>query len=513
MKLTRFSAAVLAAFALGLAVSACSSMLNSLSSSIEALNEKLSEGVEIAPVPDEGKEKAAALAEANKAAAAKKADTKAASSASKSASASATPAPVKTVVPKGTSLYEFVGTPYTVLPKGTDGTAGKTGTYVLFGDWPQSIKAPHVVVDESKIAVVGAHTYYKGSDGAWYIKIMERKAGGYEGPNGFRYSDGTKVQNAYKKSYRYFKVEPIKWRVLTTNYNGSGKKLLLAEVALTNEQFSDTWGDYAVFEAMDGNRYAFTLDVTLRQLENGQYIQHNNYEHSRMRAFLNGIAYIQGDENIYVKGAKTPMRINEEFVGRGFLQTAFTPAMQSKIAVTTVENNSRKNSGIDLVQEFTAVDRSIYDGTMYYESGEQHKRVTFPKFTSNDTKDKVFLLSPAEVVRKDYGFILVPPTVTPNNIMDLYRAGKTWTTAETVNTYKGLAHPMTDFARGNGVAHFSDEVVTTWWLRTPVLPPYFHRISVHREDQQAAAVTDISETGSQTVNNSSVGVVPAICVN
>ena len=494
---------LVAALVVGLAATSCSSTLNALSESINSMNEKLSEGIEIASVPTEAQNKDAA-----------RTGTKSPASASKTVAQ--TPekvAPAQPYIPKSANVNEFVGTPYTVLPAGTDGSAGKSGTYVLFGDWPQTIKAANVTVDESKVTVVGAHTYYKGSDGAWYIKIMENKALGHEGQKGFRYSDGTKVQNKYKKTYRYFKVEPIKWRILTSNYNGTGKKLLLAEAALTNEQFCDTWGDYATFEAVDGNHYSFTLDVTLRKLENGTVIQHNNYEHSRLRAFLNGIAYVQGDENIYLKGVKPYTRINEEFVGRGFLQTAFTPAMQSKIAVTTVENNSRQNSRVNLIQEFTALDRSLYDGTMYYESGEQHKRVSFPKFTSNNTKDKVFVLSPADVVRKDYGFIEVPPTVTKDNMMDLYRAGKTWTTAETETTYKGLARPMTDFSRGHGVAHFSDEVVTTWWLRTPLLPPYFHRLSVHREDQQAAAVTDIATPGSQTVNNFTVGVVPAICVN
>lgn len=501
MKLTLYSAALSAAISLGVVVSSCSSMLNSMSASINSLNEKLSEGIEIVSAPTDVRENTASRTEVGKTAAASPSTT------------TAKAAPASSTVLKNASVQEFVGTPYTALPAGTDGSVGKSGTYVLFGDWPQTIKAASVTVNESQVAIVGAHTYYKGSDGAWYIKIMERKASGHEGRLGFRYSDDSRVQNVYKKSYRYFKVEPIKWRVVTNNYNGSGKKLLLAEVALTNEQFCDTWGDYAVFEAVDANRYAFTLDVTLRKLENGCYIQHNNYEHSRLRAFLNGIAYIQGDENIYLKGVKTPMRVNEEFVGRGFLQTAFTPAMQSKIAVTTVENNSRQNSGISIIQEFTALDRSLYDGTMYYESGEQHKRVYFPKFTSNNTKDKVFVLSPAEVTRQDYGFIKVPPKVTGDNVMELYRSGKQWTAADVETTYKGLARPMTDFSRGNGVAHFSDEVVTTWWLRTPLLPPYFHRLSVHREDQQSAAVTDLSATGCQNVNDSSVGVVPAICVN
>ena len=498
-------AVLLAALSVTLAVTSCSNMLNSLSESINSANEKLANGNVTAYRSNQTPVSRPAKAPVSR--------PTYMSSTSRTSTPAHTNTPVHTPAPapKHVASYEFVGTPYTVLPAGTDGSAGRSATYVLFGDWPQTIKAAGVTVDESRHTVVGAHTYYLGSDGAWYIKIMEDKAGGHEGQLGFRYSDGTKVQNKYKKSYRYFKVEPIKWRIVTNNYNGSGKKLLLAEVALTNERFCDTWGDYAVFEHVDGNMYSFTLDVTLRKLSDGTLIQHNNYEHSRLRAFLNGIAYVQGDENIYLKGTKTPMRTNDEFVGRGFLQTAFSPAMQSKIAVTTIDN-SRKNSGLELIQESTALDRSIYDGTLYYESGEQHKRVYFPKFSVKDTKDKVFVLSPKEVVRKDYGFIPTPPKVTPENMMDYYRAGKTWTTSDTETTYKALARPMTDFSRGHGVAHFSDEVVTTWWLRTPVLPPYFHRLSVHREDQQAAAVTDIFTPGAQTVNDFSVGVVPAICV-
>ena len=263
---------------------------------------------------------------------------------------------------------------------------------------------------------------------------------------------------------------------------------------------------------MDGNRYAFTLDVTIRQLENGTYIHHNNYEHSRLRAFLNGIAYIQGDDEIYRKGLKPYTRINEEFVGRGFLQTAFTPALQGRIAVTTVDNSSRQNSGVDLVQELTAVDRSLYDGTMYYEHGEEHKRVYFPKLTSSNTKDKVFVLSPKEVTRADYGFVKVPPKVTEENVMDKFWAGEQWRASETATTYKGLARPLTDFSRARGAAHFDDETTTTWWLRTPVLPPYFHTLFSERLEQEAAGVNDFPTVFGMNVR-SAAGVVPAICVN
>lgn len=497
----------MAAISLSLAISSCSSMLASLSESISQLNDQLASNLSENPQTQTSK---TAPATSAKPSASYQASPAASSSAAKASSA---PKTTSATTAKPSASSAFAGTPYTELPAGTDGSVGKSGKYVLFGDWPQTIKAENVTVNESKYVVVGAHTYYKGSDGCWYIKIMENKASGYEGPKGFRYSDDTRVQTKYKKSYRYFKVEPIKWRILTSNYNGTGKKLLLAEAALTCESFNDTWGDYAMFEGVDGKQYYFTLDVTLRKRKDGSYIQHNNYEHSRIRAFLNGIAYLQGDENAYVKGTPPVTKTNEEFVGKGFLQTAFTPEAQSKIAVTTVENSNRKNTGLAVVQELTALDAKIYEGTLYYEKGEDHKRTYFPKFTSNNTKDKVFLLTPADVIRKDYGFIEVPPTVTPENALKIVSSGKTWKVSDASTTYKGQKRPLTDFTRAHGALHFDDEYSTFWWLRTPILPPYFHRIVVERVDQQAAIVNDFPTPSTQEVNSPGVGVVPAICVD
>lgn len=507
MKRIAKTATFMATISLSLAISSCSSMLASLSESISQLNDQLASNLSENPQTQTSK---TAPATSAKPSASYQASPAASSSAAKASSA---PKTTSATTAKPSASSAFAGTPYTELPAGTDGSVGKTGKYVLFGDWPQTIKAENVTVNESKYVVVGAHTYYKGSDGCWYIKIMENKASGYEGPKGFRYSDDTRVQTKYKKSYRYFKVEPIKWRILTSNYNGTGKKLLLAEAALTCEPFNDTWGDYAMFEGVDGKQYYFTLDVTLRKRKDGSYIQHNNYEHSRIRAFLNGIAYLQGDENAYVKGTPPVTRTNDEFVGRGFLQTAFSPEAQSKIAVTTVENSNRKNTGLAVVQELTALDAKIYEGTIYYEKGEDHKRTYFPKFTSNNTKDKVFLLTPADVIRKDYGFIEVPPTVTPENALKIFGSGKTWKVSDASTTYKGQKRPLTDFTRAHGALHFDDEYSTFWWLRTPILPPYFHRIVVERVDQQAAIVNDFPTPSTQEVNSPGVGVVPAICVD
>ena len=48
---------------------------------------------------------------------------------------------------------------------------------------------------------------------------------------GYTYSDGTTVAQAGDNSTKYFKVEPIKWRVL--NPSAGGNKILVAESILT----------------------------------------------------------------------------------------------------------------------------------------------------------------------------------------------------------------------------------------------------------------------------------------
>ena len=184
----------------------------------------------------------------------------------------------------GSSVLTFSGTDYTVLPAGTYGTLGTSGTYVLFGDWPQTIKADSVTVDETNSVVVGAYTYYKGSNGAWYAKIKENAYN-----SGYKYSNGTDVAQNSANSYKYFKVEPIKWRVLTDNY--SGKRLLLAESILVN------------------HRYAASS---------------NNYANSEIRAYLNGT----------------------------FWNTAFTDSEKSMIDETDVDNSaaSTTDAGGNLTQ-------------------------------------------------------------------------------------------------------------------------------------------------------------------
>ena len=173
------------------------------------------------------------------------------------------------------SLEQNVTGGITELPEETDGTLGPEGKYVTFGSFPQTVKAADVTIDETDTKTQGAFTYYRGSDGEWYVRQAEKAY-----VSSYTYSDGSAVGEG-GTSEKYFKVEPVKWRVLTDDY--SGKKLLLAESILINKRFDDS---------------------------------RNNYKDSEIREWLNG----------------------------DFLQTAFTEEELTLIAETTVDNSARSTN-------------------------------------------------------------------------------------------------------------------------------------------------------------------------
>ena len=224
-------------------------------------------------------------------------------------------------------------------------------TYVYFGDWPQSVlpATSTVTVDETVSVEMGANTYYLGSDGNYYAKCAENA---YEVDDQYKYHDGTQV-GSYGRTTRYFKVEPIKWRVLTDNY--SGKKLLLAENILTaNVPY-----------------YKYNSSSNKRTVGSDTKIYPNNYKYSQIRAYLNGLDY-------YYDTSNTETTKKTDYTGKGFLQTAFTQNAQALIAETVVDN-SNETAGIS-TSSYAAV------------------------YACENTTDKIFLLSESEVINSDYGF-------------------------------------------------------------------------------------------------------------
>ena len=157
--------------------------------------------------------------------------------------------------------------PYTVIT--TQQIGSSVYNIVTFGSWPQTLKTDGVSIDQNVSLVVGDFTYYMGSDGYWYAKLSDK----------------------------YYKVEPIKWRVLTTDYNGTGKKLLLAENSLIAKQY-------------DAGK--------------------NNYQNSKIRKWLNSNSNSAAASDHGGSG--------------GFLKTAFTAAEQSAIAAASLDNSARSSN-------------------------------------------------------------------------------------------------------------------------------------------------------------------------
>lgn len=264
-------------------------------------------------------------------------------------------------VKKEIELYKFHEEPVK-FTSGTDGTAGTAATYVEFGDWPQSVLpvTSTVTVDETLSVIMGANTYYLGSDGNYYAKCAENA---YGTDDDYKYHDGTQAGTGGITT-RYFKVEPIKWRVLTDNY--SGKKLLLAENILT------------------ANVPYCNSSIFTRTVGSDTNIYPNNYKYSQIRAYLNGLDYYYYDLTSTETTKKT------DYTGKGFLHTAFTQSAQALIAETVVDNS----------KETTGYSESTYA----------------TEYACENTTDKIFLLSESEVINSDYGFAAYNSYVKKNRI-------------------------------------------------------------------------------------------------
>lgn len=108
--------------------------------------------------------------------------------------------------------------------------------YVFFGSFPQTVKAENVAICEQI-----EDSLYRGSDGKIYCKVSKKDVRKYAGKFTFatrqdgphlsigRYSNG-------QASCSYFKVEPIKWRVI---HRENGILTLLCDKILFYYQFKE----------------------------------------------------------------------------------------------------------------------------------------------------------------------------------------------------------------------------------------------------------------------------------
>ena len=184
---------------------------------------------------------------------------------------------------------------------------------------------------------------------------------------------------------------------------------------------------------------------------NGNTVNPNDYKYSTLRAFLNG-KYESGDPQ------------SKTYQGSGFLQRAFTSSAQALIFEGDVDNSARSTNTQRNANEWS--------------SGNN-------VFAYGSTKDKVFVLSVQEATNESYGFNKDP----------------TW------KEYGMRLVRTTDYAKAKHVfqskwtdGHFE----SNWWLRSP---RDINSTQSRIVGGNATIVHDVS------VNNDTVGIVPAIVLN
>ena len=297
--------------------------------------------------------------------------------------------------------------------------------HVYFGDWPQTIKAADITVDESDTCVCGGYTYFRGSDGNWYARCTVK-------PNtsGYTYSNGNAVE---QDALEYFRVEPIKWRILSTSFNHdndnttAGKWLLLAEEILHAD---------VAFCTVGSSRLSGT-------------IWNNKYEHSNVRAFLNGTSAYD---------------LPDDWTGRGFLQTAFTETACSSINTTKVDCS-------------TYTTKPTGAGSTYVQREESVSATSY-----SPLEDKVFLLSIYEASSSSIGFGAYDATGEG--------AGRVLT--------------PTDWALANNNAS------GCWQLRSP---KYSNSGLPNKHVWYVSANGSANNSTQAGTSSASYGIVPALCID
>jgi uncharacterized repeat protein (TIGR02543 family) len=125
-----------------------------------------------------------------------------------------------------------------------DNTPDPTGNYVLFGEYPQTVE-----LNLNNIDIAGGEKvdgYYRGVDGVTRYKKVT--ASTYGAANDYWFTDQS--QQIIQGTAYYFKVEPLKWRILQTIDN---KALLVCETII----------DHYSYNASSGvNRYIDSSDLT-----------------------------------------------------------------------------------------------------------------------------------------------------------------------------------------------------------------------------------------------------------
>lgn len=123
----------------------------------------------------------------------------------------------------------------------------KSSNYIYFGEYPQTIASAAAIQGLGKFADKDGY-FYSTFDGERYAKFVATPF-----VKDFIFSNGEKIINGV--SY-YFKVEPLKWRILKEK---DGKALLLTELIIDNTRFnsdSNLWANSEIRAWLNKEFYA-----------------------------------------------------------------------------------------------------------------------------------------------------------------------------------------------------------------------------------------------------------------
>ena len=243
----------------------------------------------------------------------------------------------------------------------------RDGDYIYFGHWPQTLERDeNVVAKLNEMAGTpplprdNANPYnWESHEGTTYMwqKIVIYNGTKYLGVqmNDYRASgidalyDKITDNGYYKLNVYWFKYEPIKWRILTTNENSA---FIMSDIALD-------------FFSMQPDRKSEIRDDLLASYNNSpgvpDGIYANNWEYSFIRSWLNETFY------------------NEVFND-----------LQKEIIQTTHLDNSARSCNPN-------------EYPKYYGYGENAGKNKYAD-QCKDTDDKIFLLSLRDVTTTAYGF-------------------------------------------------------------------------------------------------------------
>jgi len=132
----------------------------------------------------------------------------------------------------------------TYLRVNAEGNPDARGEYILFGEYPQTLKADDVTITSN----TDSRGYYLGSDGFYYAKMTANQRN-----SNYTFSSGESISNG---EVYYFKVESVRWRILSEESN---TLFILCDSIIENKEY----------DGYDGGNYS------------------NNFAESNIRAWLN----------------------------------------------------------------------------------------------------------------------------------------------------------------------------------------------------------------------------------